>query len=251
MTHAIEQGDFVEVEFVGKLKENGEIVDTNKREIAQQAGILSPQGNYEPVIACIGSKQLLPGIDDGLVGKTLGTHTFDLLPEQGFGRKNPKFIQLIATSKFIQNKVNPIPGLPVEIDGMRGTVRSAAGGRTIVDFNHPLSGREVVYEVTVNKIITDREEKLRAVLEKHLGIKEFTIEIDDTHAKVTLSKDIPPQLGQQLALQIVRMIPQLKKLDFVQKDTTPAMPEQKLEHSEGKHALGDHKPADAKKHRKQ
>jgi len=220
----IKQGDFVEVEFVGKLKETGEVVDTNIREEAQKHGILNPNGNYDVVVACIGSKQLLPGIDDGLVGKEIGTYIFDLRPEQGFGRKNPKLIQLIATQKFHQQNVLPQTGLQVEIDGMLGIVRTVTGGRTIVDFNHPLSGRDVVYEVTVKRIITDEKEKLQAVVEKHLGIKDAIIEIEGSSAKVIVSKEIPPEIGKQLSLQVVRMIPSLKKLDFVHKDALEKKP---------------------------
>ncbi|MEK6967255.1 MAG: FKBP-type peptidyl-prolyl cis-trans isomerase [Nanoarchaeota archaeon] len=219
MTQEIKKGDFVEVEFVGKLKETGDVVDTNIREAAQKHGILNPDGNYDTVVACIGSKQLMPGIDDGLVGKHMGAYTFELKPEQGFGRKNPKLIQLIATSKFTSQQIMPQVGLHVDVDGMRGVVRTVTGGRTIVDFNHPLSGKEVIYDVTVKKIITDEKEKLHAVIEKHLGIKDFTIEINGSHAKVIVSKEIPPELGKQISFQIVRMITSLTNIDFVHKDS--------------------------------
>ncbi|TAL56174.1 MAG: peptidylprolyl isomerase [Nanoarchaeota archaeon] len=219
MADEIKQGDFVEIDFVGKLKETGDIVDTNIRSVAQENGILNPQGNYETVIACIGSQQLLPGIDEGLVGKITGSsYTFDLKPEFGFGRKNPKLIQLIALSKFTSQNIEPMAGLQVEVDGMLGIVRSVTGGRVIVDFNHPLSGKAVIYEVTVKRMITDDKEKLHAVLEKHLGMKNFTIDIKDSYAKVIVEKEIPPPLGQTIGLQIVRMIPALKKVDFVNKE---------------------------------
>ncbi|EFK97351.1 peptidylprolyl isomerase FKBP-type, partial [sediment metagenome] len=45
----------------------------------------------------------------------------------------------------LKDSIRPMPGLPVNIDGMYGIIRTVAGGRVIVDFNHPLSGKEIVY----------------------------------------------------------------------------------------------------------
>jgi FKBP-type peptidyl-prolyl cis-trans isomerase 2 len=219
MSEVIAKGDFVEVEFVGRLKETGEVVDTNKEAIAKEHDFHNPKSRYEPVIAMIGAQQLMPGIDEGLVGKDLGTYTFELSPEKAFGRKNPKFIQLIATQKFLKEKIEPYHGLQVDVDGSVGTVRSVTGGRTIVDFNHPLSGKDVVYDVTVLKIIRDEKEKLEVVIQKHLGMDTASIEMVNHEAKVTVDKDLPPELGAALGQQIGRMIPSLKKIDFVHKDT--------------------------------
>ncbi|MCH8980513.1 hypothetical protein IH922_00675 [candidate division KSB1 bacterium] len=50
--------------------------------------------------------------------------------------------------------------MQINIDGMMGIIKTAGGGRCLVDFNHPLSGKEVTYTIKVNKIITDDKEKL-------------------------------------------------------------------------------------------
>ncbi len=188
----------------------------------------------------VGAGQLLPGVDKGLVGKTVGTYTFDLPAEEGFGRKNPKLIQLIATSKFHEQKIAPQPGLQVEVDGAVGIVRSVAGGRTIVDFNHPLSGKEVVYTVTVKRIITDEAEKLASVLKKQLGMTDSVITLKDGEATVGVSHDIPPVLGQQLGMQIVRMIPSLKKVSFVLKDAPLAENKESSDSSDKAHEKAAH-----------
>ena len=38
------------------------------------------------------------------------------------------------------------------LDNMTGIIKSATGGRVIVDFNHPLSSKDLAYNVKVNKI---------------------------------------------------------------------------------------------------
>ena len=51
--------------------------------------------------------------------------------------------------------------MQLNIDGVVGTVKTVTGGRTLVDFNHPLSGRELVYEVQVKKVVTDTQQKVK------------------------------------------------------------------------------------------
>ena len=43
-----------------------------------------------------------------------------------------------------------------------GIVRSVSGGRVIVDFNHPLSSKDVHYDVEVLKIVTDKKDQIQA-----------------------------------------------------------------------------------------
>ena len=162
---AVEKGDFVELDYTGKLKATQEVFDTTDLEVAKKAGIKTEGLRFGPVIAKVGSRIVLPGVDDALIGRDIGSFIVDLPPEKGFGKKDPKLIQLVATSKFTKKKIRPYRGLQLNIDGQIGTIRSVTGGRTIVDFNHPLSGKELVYEVTIKRIVTDKKEMCKAAFE--------------------------------------------------------------------------------------
>ena len=50
----------------------------------------------------------------------------------------------------------------LNFDGKMGKVLSVSGGRVLVDFNHPLAGKEVIYEINVKKIIQDIDGKIKA-----------------------------------------------------------------------------------------
>ena len=59
--------------------------------------------------------------------------------------------KLLIPNFRLSQTLNPIPSLPVNIDNLNGIIRTVSGGRVIVDFNHPLSGRVLSYNVKVNK----------------------------------------------------------------------------------------------------
>ena len=63
------------------------------------------------------------------------------------GKKDVKKVQLVPLATFKEHKLNPHPGLQVDFDGKIGTVMRVSGGRVMVNFNHPLSGKEIIYEI--------------------------------------------------------------------------------------------------------
>jgi len=83
----------------------------------------------------------------------------------------------------------PSIGDVVEVNGARGIVKQISGGRVIIDFNHPLAGKTLVYKVRVVKKLESFEDKVRALSSRHLGIpqEDITVNYDSTERKLTLS----------------------------------------------------------------
>jgi len=220
----IKENDFVELEYTGRAVDSGEVFDTTSAAVAKEHGLFDEHTAYEPAIVCIGKRHLLPGLDKQLVGKETGeSYTIRLAPEEAFGRKNAKLIQLISTAKFRQQQLNPVPGLQVNIDGIMGTIKAVTGGRTIVDFNHPLSGREVEYTVIARRIVTDVSEKVRAML-KLIGISTSAVGISTADSTVTLEfpKELPEELKKDLDVKLKSVMPELKSLIFKAKEAANA-----------------------------
>jgi len=210
----ISKKDFVEIEYTGKLKEENVIFDTTDEKVAKENN-LNANASYGPAIICIGEEQLLKGIDKNLEGKETGKeYDIEIKPEDAFGKKNAKLIQLIPTNKFKQQNIQPMPGMQLNIDGMVGTIKTVSGGRTLVDFNHPLSGKELVYKIKINKKVTDDKEKLTGYLKLSLGTKDFDIEINNNNAKVSLKKEIPKEAQENLSKKITELIPNIKNVEF-------------------------------------
>lgn len=211
---SIKNKDFVELEYTGKLKEEDVVFDTTDEKIAKDSGMFNENTDYGPVIVCVGQEHVLKGIDKVLVGKDLGKFKVDLKPEDAFGGKDAKMIQLIPTSKFSQQKIRPMPGLQVNVDGIFGIIKTVSGGRTLVDFNHPLSGKELSYDVKINRIVNDDKEKIKGFLKLVFGIKDCEVSIENEVTKIKLKKEIDEKIRDKISEKLKEVIPNIKKLDF-------------------------------------
>src|SRR3989338_5448564 len=205
MTEKIQHHDFIELDYTGSLPEEV-VFDTTVRSVAQQNGIFSDKAAYGPVIICVGEQQILPGLDAQLVGKEIGReYTIVLAPEAAFGKREVKKMKIVPSSTFQEHKVQPHPGLQIDMDGERGIVTRVAGGRVMVNFNHPLAGKEVQYTFTIHRKIIQKQEQIAAFLNTTLLIpaRKMSVKIDQEKAGVELPMDLPPQftdvLGKKLA----------------------------------------------------
>ncbi len=216
----IKVNDFVEIEYTGKLKDSGVVFDTTDEKVAREHEL--PRAQYGPVVIVIGQGQLLKGLEEQIVGKEPGAYRIELSAEKAFGKKNAKLIQLVPTKKFLEQKIQPVPGLQLNIDGMLCTVRQVTGGRVMVDFNHPLAGRDVVYELRVNKVVTDKKEQLKAVFAMLLNRHPEKLEIEGTKAKVELSQELPKEIVPELQKKIKELTGIDSEIVSARKDEMPA-----------------------------
>lgn len=109
----------------------------------------------EPVSLTIGDGNLLPGFENALLGLRAGDRrTVHLPPEDAFGPWNPENVQTFDTRKFADR---PQPDQMIEFEDkskttLVGVVKSVNDEITEIDFNHPLAGRNVVFEVEIIKV---------------------------------------------------------------------------------------------------
>ena len=186
MAEKLQVHDFVEMDYTGKIA-NGAVFDTTDEKIAHQAGLPHQHGAIQSAVICIGEKQLLPGLDNELVGKEVGQeYTVVLPPEQAFGKRDVKHVRMIPLGTFKEHQVQPQPGLQVDVDGERGFVTRIAGGRVIVNFNHPLAGKEVTYTFKVRRKVTDLPEQIRSFLHSSLRIptEQMNVVVDEGKVSV-------------------------------------------------------------------
>ncbi|TKJ17745.1 peptidylprolyl isomerase [Candidatus Woesearchaeota archaeon B3_Woes] len=209
----IKKQDFVEIEYTGKLKDEGYVFDTTDEKIAKENGLFNEKHTYGPVKIMVGNAQVLPGLDKFIEGKEPGTFKVELKPEQGFGKKNAKLLKLLPKSIFTKQEINPMPGLPVSIDDMEGMIKTVSGGRCIVDFNHPLSGKELQYDLKINRIVTDEKEKVEAMIELQLDKKDFEVKLEGENVTITLNTEVKKPLKDLLA-DMIKKFTKLKQVEF-------------------------------------
>tara|TARA_Y100000031_G_scaffold92094_1_gene101143 strand:- start:1553 stop:2212 length:660 start_codon:yes stop_codon:yes gene_type:complete len=210
----ISKKDFIEIEYTGKIKEDNIIFDTTDEKVAKENDLHGH--DFSPQVICVGEEQALPGIDKNIEGKEIGKeYDIEIKPEDAFGNKNAKLIQLVPTNKFKQQNIQPMPGLQINIDGMVGIVKTVSGGRTLVDFNHPLAGKDLLYKIKINKKVEDDKEKLDGYVKLSLGMKDFNAEIRENNAKISLKTEIPEEAKEKLSKKITELIPNIKKAEFI------------------------------------
>lgn len=139
---AVGPGTKVTLHFALQL-ENGDIVDSNFER--------------EPAVFTVGDGNLLPGFEKALFGMYEGDHkTLVIKPEDGFGQRNPNNIQEIPRSQF-NAELELTEGLMLSFaDAQKtelpGVVQKFDDEVVIIDFNHPLAGRDILFEVAILKI---------------------------------------------------------------------------------------------------
>ena len=211
----VKKHDFVEIEYTGRIREDNTIFDTTEEKVAKENKSYDEHSEYGSMVICIGENHLPKALEEQLVGKETGKdYRIEIAHEDAFGRKEARLIQMIPLNKFRQQKINPFPGLQLNIDGMFGIVKTVSSGRCLVDFNHPLAGKDLAYEVKVKRVVEDDKDKLKSLLKTLLRIKDAEIELKEGSATVTLKHDIPKEAQQEFQKIAERAIPSIKKLDF-------------------------------------
>lgn len=112
-----------------------------------------------PATLSLGNGELAPAMEACLLGLAEGTHTsFELASGEAFGERNPQLVQRVKRSLLAelgdpdeQYQVGDVVQFPTP-DGQgqyAGVVREVDDDALLFDFNHPLAGRPVTFEVHV------------------------------------------------------------------------------------------------------
>ena len=211
----IKKHDFVEIEYTGRIREDNTIFDTTEEKTAKENNAYDEHSDYGPAVICVGENHLPKALEEQLIGKETGKdYRIEIAHEDAFGKKDAKLIQMIPLNKFRQQKIDPFPGLQLNIDGMFGIVRTVSSGRCLVDFNHPLAGKDLAYEVKVKRVVEDDKDKLESLLKTLLRMKDAEVEVKDGSASITLKHDLPKEAQEEFRKIAERTVPSVKKLDF-------------------------------------
>ncbi|MFB6242293.1 MAG: peptidylprolyl isomerase [Candidatus Nanosalina sp.] len=183
----MEEGDLVLIDYVGKTQD-GEIFDLSNEERAKEEGVHQQEMDYQPVPVLIGHGYVIEGLEEALKNMEVGEKKEDLdIPsEKAYGSRSSDEIETYPEKEFKKQDVNVRVGDTIMVGNRQGKILSKGSGRVRVDFNHPLSGKDLVYEVEVLEKVEDDEEKARKIFEYRLGHGDIEFEDD----KVIIDHDI-------------------------------------------------------------
>ncbi|PRB84443.1 FKBP-type peptidyl-prolyl cis-trans isomerase [Pseudomonas sp. MYb185] len=128
----------VTLHFTLKLP-NGDVVDSTE--------------GKAPATFKVGDGSLLPGFENSLFGLKAGDRrSLEIEPERGFGPGSPQNIQTMPRDQFSDMELEP--GLLVIFKDaaggeMPGVVKTIHDSVVDIDFNHPLAGKVITFEVEI------------------------------------------------------------------------------------------------------
>ena len=186
----VEEGDFVLIKITGRTQK-GTIFRVSSEEDAKKAGIYdenkAKQGMYNPEFVIMGK----PGfLNEGLTETIKEMNYFKkksvrIPPSKAFGKRDPQKIERIGIAKFRKLNEGKNPAIGKEFvkqsqgQTQRGTITNIVQGRVIVDYNHPLAGQNVDYNLEIVDKIEDFDDKIEYfMLNKGIpkdNISEFKI----------------------------------------------------------------------------
>ena len=147
-------GNVVVVDYVGTL-EDGSIFDTSIKSVALQNG-MNPQKEYNPLEFKVGDGQMIKGFDDAAIGMRVGqTKKITLQPEEAYGNVQDNLI-LTVNSSTVQTggQILAVGGIIELQNGGTGVITDIENDAVTIDFNHPLAGKILNFEITLVKILS-------------------------------------------------------------------------------------------------
>lgn len=201
------KGDLVLVNYVGKT-EDGEIFDLTVEERAQEEEIHREDIQYEPIPVLVGEEYVIEGLDEVLQEMEVGEEREVEIPqEKAYGERDSDKIETYPEKEFQRQDVNPRPGEELMIGNRRGKVLTNNSGRVRIDFNHPLSGEDLEYEVEIIEKVEDDEEKVDKIFQHVVGHGDYEIEdgvvkVEKVHSHDDHSHEIPDEMKDRFSDQV-------------------------------------------------
>ncbi|MDR2855407.1 MAG: FKBP-type peptidyl-prolyl cis-trans isomerase [Methanomicrobiales archaeon] len=211
----IEFDDIITISFIERC--DGEVVDTNIKEIARESGIYDEKKDYIPFVTRVGGDDFPEAFYDEITGKEVGAKgTIILPPEKAYGERNNEKIHSVHKKDL--KTVPKIGEIISEPDYGDGVVVNKIGSQFIIDFNHKFAGKDIEYEYEVHERITDPAEQFFRLLDRFLE-REYDASFEDEVGtiSVTISAEQIFSWNVQrvfLAVELLDKHPSLDSLEF-------------------------------------
>lgn len=110
----------------------------------------------EPMVYVHGTQQIIPGLEKQLTGLKVGeTKHVEIAPEDGYGPIDPKRTQEVEKDKIPEEarKVgSKLTGQGPQGQPMYAEVKEVKDKTLVLDLNHPLAGKKLIFDVKVLKV---------------------------------------------------------------------------------------------------
>lgn len=220
-----EKGDFLLIDYVAKVKETGEVFDTTLEDVAKKERLYKEAEIYEPKLIVVGEGWVLKTLDESLPNLELKKPApVEIPPDKAFGSRDPEKVRLVPLRRLLAKNITPTIGMRLEFEGKLAIVRTIGAGRVQLDYNPPLAGKTLVYEVTAQKKLESKAEKLDALIHRRIPTVEASKFTSKT-MKTTIEIEVPEEAfyveGLQatkrgIAMDMQKFFPEINTVRFVE-----------------------------------
>jgi FKBP-type peptidyl-prolyl cis-trans isomerase SlyD len=117
-----------------------------------------------PLEFITGQNYIIPGLEKGLVGLSKGDHKQIKVPAaEAYGEYNPEAVEVVPREQFEGidlQKGMMLYGQDANGNSIPVIVKDFDDEKVIIDFNHPLAGKDLVFDVTVTESRDATEEEI-------------------------------------------------------------------------------------------
>ncbi|MCX6061381.1 MAG: peptidylprolyl isomerase [Campylobacterales bacterium] len=137
---AIEANQIVSIEY--EVRDGANVVDSNI--------------GGQPLVFMFGKGQIIPGLENGIAHMSMGEKGDVMVKAvDAYGDYNEDAQQELPREQFAGIDLNP--GMTLYGQGEDGgtvqvTVKEVKDDNVIIDFNHPLAGKDLMFSVTINVV---------------------------------------------------------------------------------------------------
>ena len=137
---AIQDNQVVSIEY--EVRDGDKVVDSNM--------------GGAPLVFMYGKGQIIPGLENGIKDMNIGDKADVLVkPADAYGEYNPEATQEVPKEQFAG--IDLTEGMTLYGQGEDGgtvqvTVKEIKDDSVVIDFNHPLAGKELMFTVAINNV---------------------------------------------------------------------------------------------------
>lgn len=135
-----------------KSVSSGRVVTMHYKLTLDDGQVVDSSEGGEPMSYLHGAGEIVPGLESALEGRQVGDDLrVSVTPEKGYGHREPAAVQTVQRSVFPPEAKLEVgitfQAMDQDQNPLLGTITKIAGDEVTVDFNHPLAGMTLHFEV--------------------------------------------------------------------------------------------------------
>ncbi|MDO8847043.1 MAG: peptidylprolyl isomerase [Coriobacteriia bacterium] len=137
--------------------QTGETVRVHYRGTLSDGSEFDSSAGSDPLTFTLGEESVIPGFEAAVAGLAVGESATVTIPsDEAYGERHPEAVQNVPMDIFAD--MEPEVGMVIGVqspDGqqMAATIAEVLDGHVVLDFNHPLSGQDLTFELSLVEIV--------------------------------------------------------------------------------------------------